>query len=102
MKKTLPFAVLALVVLALLIACRPSGPAGTPGGETPAQGFAVEEATIAEIHRQMEAGRLTARQLVEHHLARIEACDKQGPRAGEKDPLWARSDFHPGLLGTER
>ena len=41
--------------------------------------FVVEEATIAEIHEAMKQGRLTARRLVEHYLARIEAYDKQGP-----------------------
>ncbi len=39
----------------------------------------IEEATIAEIHDAMVAGQLTARQLVEHYLARIAAYDKQGP-----------------------
>jgi amidase len=41
--------------------------------------FAVEEATIAEIHSEMRAGRLTARRLVEHYLARIAAYDRRGP-----------------------
>ena len=40
--------------------------------------FQVEEATIAEIHAAMEAGRLTAEQLVQMYLDRIEAYDKQG------------------------
>jgi Asp-tRNA(Asn)/Glu-tRNA(Gln) amidotransferase A subunit family amidase len=42
-------------------------------------GFELHEATIAEIHVAMEAGRVTARQLVERSLERIEAFDKQGP-----------------------
>jgi Asp-tRNA(Asn)/Glu-tRNA(Gln) amidotransferase A subunit family amidase len=46
--------------------------------EEPAM-FDVVEATIAEIHRAMEEGRLTAEQLVGYHLERIEAYDKQGP-----------------------
>ncbi len=41
--------------------------------------FVVEEATIADLHHAMRDGRLTARQLVEHYLARIDAYDKQGP-----------------------
>lgn len=41
--------------------------------------FQVVEATIAEIHQAMEAGELTARQLVQLYLDRIEAYDKQGP-----------------------
>lgn len=43
------------------------------------QSFAVEEATIVEIHEAMRAGRLTARRLVEAYLGRIEAYDKRGP-----------------------
>jgi Asp-tRNA(Asn)/Glu-tRNA(Gln) amidotransferase A subunit family amidase len=42
-------------------------------------GFVIEEATIADIHAELNAGRLTARSLVEHYLARIAAYDKQGP-----------------------
>ncbi|HEU5217110.1 MAG TPA: amidase family protein [Gemmatimonadales bacterium] len=41
--------------------------------------FRVEEATIAEIHAAMTAGRLSCRFLVERYLARIVAYDKQGP-----------------------
>ena len=41
--------------------------------------FVVEEATIAEIHHAMVNGQLTAEQLVQHYLDRIEAYDKQGP-----------------------
>ncbi|MEX0690509.1 MAG: amidase family protein [Gemmatimonadales bacterium] len=41
--------------------------------------FVLEETTIAEIHEAMLAGHLTARQLVERYLARIEAYDKRGP-----------------------
>jgi amidase len=41
--------------------------------------FDVVEATIAEIHEAMEAGELTARQLVQLYLDRIEAYDKKGP-----------------------
>lgn len=41
--------------------------------------FRIEEATIADIHRAMSEGRVTARQLVLHSLRRIEAFDKDGP-----------------------
>jgi amidase len=41
--------------------------------------FVVEEATIAQIHAEMLARRLTARALVEHYLARIAAYDQRGP-----------------------
>jgi Asp-tRNA(Asn)/Glu-tRNA(Gln) amidotransferase A subunit family amidase len=46
---------------------------------SPSAEFELHEATIAEIHAAMEAGDVTARQLVEQYLERIEAFDKQGP-----------------------
>ncbi len=44
-----------------------------------AQTFEVEEATIAQVHDAMKAGRLTCRALVNLYLKRIEAYDKNGP-----------------------
>ena len=41
--------------------------------------FEVEEATIAEVHEAMKAGRLTCRALVDSYLKRIAAYDKNGP-----------------------
>lgn len=41
--------------------------------------FRVEEATIADIHAAMKAGKVTCRQLVEMYMKRIEAYDKKGP-----------------------
>jgi len=38
------------------------------------------EATIEEVHELMNQGDLTARELVEFYLKRIEAYDKQGPK----------------------
>ena len=46
--------------------------------QTPAP-FEVEEATIAQVHDAMRAGRLTCRELVGAYLRRIEAYDKNGP-----------------------
>jgi Asp-tRNA(Asn)/Glu-tRNA(Gln) amidotransferase A subunit family amidase len=40
--------------------------------------FAIEEATIAQVHAAMGARTLTCRQLVDAYLARIAANDKQG------------------------
>jgi Asp-tRNA(Asn)/Glu-tRNA(Gln) amidotransferase A subunit family amidase len=48
-------------------------------GSALAQEFRVDETTIPEIHRAMREQGLTARLLVEHYLARIEAYDKRGP-----------------------
>lgn len=44
-----------------------------------AQSFEVEEATIAQVHDAMRAGRLTCRALVGEYLKRIAAYDKNGP-----------------------
>ena len=41
--------------------------------------FEIVEATIDDIHTAMRAGKLTARQLVQGYLDRINAFDKQGP-----------------------
>ena len=41
--------------------------------------FQIDEATIAGIHAEMLAGRLTAHALVERYLARIAAYDTLGP-----------------------
>lgn len=43
------------------------------------QSFEVEEATIAQVHDAMKAGRLTCRALVDQYLRRIDAYDKNGP-----------------------
>jgi amidase len=42
--------------------------------------FAIEEATIAQVHQRMKEGTLTCRRLVEAYLARIDAYDQQGPK----------------------
>jgi len=47
--------------------------------QPPSAAFQIEEATIAQIHTAMRAGRLTCRGLVEQYLKRIEAYDKTGP-----------------------
>jgi len=87
-------------------------PATTPEEVAPA-GFEVVEASIAEIHEAMREGRLTARQLVEAYLARIEAYDKRGPalnalieinpralaRADELDAAFAESGLSGPLHG---
>src|SRR5262245_47735666 len=41
--------------------------------------FQIVEATIDDIHMAMRAGKLTARELVQGYLDRINAYDKQGP-----------------------
>jgi len=41
--------------------------------------FEVQEATIAQIHAALLAGRITCRGIVEQYLRRIDAFDKNGP-----------------------
>jgi len=99
-----------LILLSLhLLAVGACAPADSPSPS----GFALEEATIAEIHAAMEAGELTARQLVEMYLERIEAYDKRGPalnaiirinplaleRADELDAAFAESGLTGPLHG---
>jgi Asp-tRNA(Asn)/Glu-tRNA(Gln) amidotransferase A subunit family amidase len=75
--------------------------------------FDVVEASIADIRAAMATGELTARELVQLYLDRIEAYDKQGPainaiitinqnalaRAGELDRAYADSGFVGPLHG---
>ena len=49
-------------------------------GQMAAQGFEVEEATIADVHAALLSGELTCVGLVQSYLDRIEAYDKRGPR----------------------
>jgi amidase len=54
--------------------------AGTVAGAAqPPPPFSVVEASIADIHAALRAGRLTCRSLVEAYLRRIQAYDKNGP-----------------------
>jgi amidase len=74
--RSLRAGVLAVAVIGGLAggsAVRHAGAAPTPAD------FQIEEATIAELQAAMQAGRLTARRLVELYLARIAAFDQRGP-----------------------
>jgi Asp-tRNA(Asn)/Glu-tRNA(Gln) amidotransferase A subunit family amidase len=68
-----------LLCAVALSASHPAAASGQQEVRSRSPAFAVEETTIAEIHRAMREGRLTARSLVESYLARIVAYDKQGP-----------------------
>ena len=85
----------AFAVLLLLILFIPAQAAGQdPSSAAPGQAapFEVVEATIAEIHRAMLEGRITARQLVLSYIDRITLYDAQGPS------LNAIQAGHPGVL----
>ena len=102
-----PVAVLA-VACAAVISCGPVDTAPEGGG-----GFDVVETSISEIHQAMQDGRVTARQLVEAYLERIEAYDRRGPalnaiievnplaleRADELDAAFAESGLTGPLHG---
>jgi amidase len=66
------------------------------GAATPASAqqprFDVTEATIASVHAEFDAGRLTCRALVQSYLDRIAAYDKRGPS------LNAIQTVHPRAL----
>jgi Asp-tRNA(Asn)/Glu-tRNA(Gln) amidotransferase A subunit family amidase len=49
------------------------------GQNTTSAPFQIVEATIDDVHTAFRSGRLTARQLVQGYLDRINAYDKQGP-----------------------
>ena len=63
--------ILILVVLLISACCTHA--------EAASREFVLEETTISDIHHAMKSGKLTARQLVERYLKRIEAYDKKGP-----------------------
>jgi len=52
--------------------------AASPAAQ-PRNALRVEEATIAQVHEALEAGRLTCAALVDTYLRRIDAYDKRGP-----------------------
>jgi len=56
----------------------------------------IEEATIADLHDQMQRGELTAEQLVSSYIERIEAIDHNGPQ------LNSIIEINPDALLTAR
>lgn len=77
------------VAVALLVACFVMAgiflsDSGSPGAQASATqsapgGFDLEEATIAGLLRDQQAGRRTARRIAEQYLSRIQALDRNGP-----------------------
>ena len=62
------------LMMTALLACTPV--LSVRAADTP---FQVVEASVGDIHAAMKAGKITARQLVQMYLDRIEALDKKGP-----------------------
>ncbi len=61
------------------------------GAEEP---FQVMEATIEDVHRAYKSGGLTAQQLVQMYLDRIEAYDQQGPKIARQQGATAGPHCH--------
>src|SRR3989441_4106570 len=68
-----------LFVLLVLLLFLPSSCSSTTQNQTEAKPFNIMETTIEEIHAAYKSGQLTARQLVQMYLDRIEAYDQKGP-----------------------
>lgn len=66
-----------LLLLAVLALC--GSPSAGAAEAVNGGAFEVVETTIGDIHAAMKSGRLTARQLVQAYLDRIDAYDKHGP-----------------------
>src|SRR5271168_3111546 len=54
--------------------------ANSPGAESAAKTFHLEEATISDVHAAYLSGALTSAKLVQAYLERIQAYDQAGPK----------------------
>jgi amidase len=61
------------------LAARPVAAPGSSRVRFARDPFDIEEATVRDLQSAMEAGRVTARELVELYLQRIDGLDRQGP-----------------------
>src|SRR5438270_7140546 len=66
-----------ILAMALSAMCAPSSYAQGGNASPP---FQIVETSIDDIHAAYKAGTLTARQLVQGYLHRIDAYDKAGPK----------------------
>jgi amidase len=71
------FAGLAVTTLPLLSAC--NNESSTTADDRMIDDFELNETTIAELQKSMEAGKYNSRKIVELYLQRIQALDKEGP-----------------------
>lgn len=65
---------------ALAAARTAAAPAGEAQSAPAVRPFELDEITIAELQEDMQAGKFTARSLVEKYTVRIGEVDKQGPK----------------------
>jgi amidase len=83
-----------------------------PGGDVAAAGqtslppevtrFDLQEATLADLQKKMQAGEESARSLVEKYRRRIDALDKQGPALHAVIELNPEADAIAASLDAER
>ena len=62
----------------------------------------MEELTLSEIQDRMQAGALSARQLTQSYLERIQAIDRQGPQLNAVIELNPEALEIAGALDAER
>src|SRR5437667_6513809 len=65
------------LLLVFLLFLPPASCSSTTQNQTEAKPFNIVETTIEEIHAAYKSGQLTARQLVQMYLDRIEAYDQK-------------------------
>lgn len=78
--KTGSLAGLSLATLVTASCKQPSADIKTEGNNSFTDDFELNEATIADLQKKMEAGTHTSRSITELYLKRIDAIDKSGPK----------------------
>lgn len=96
--------VLTLCLLALYLLAQPQNPAQAQPQRLDLQAHrgALHELRILPLQQQMTLGTLTAEQLVDSYLARIEAYDQQGPTLNTIISLYPNAREQARLLDAER
>src|SRR6188768_2536683 len=65
--------------IAVLYGCKGTGQSDKAPAEAVAE-FTLEEADISSLQQRMKRGELTARQICEQYLTRIQEIDQSGPK----------------------
>ena len=86
-----------LILVSFLTSC-----ASDPFESQPPAQFEIEEATIDQIQDAYDSGRLTAAELVQGYLDRIEAYDKKGPNLNSIITINPKALERAAELDTER
>src|SRR5437870_5768352 len=77
--KEVPMRLTSLPLLLVFLLFLPASCSNAPQNQTQAKPFNIMETTIEQVHAAYKSGQLTARQLVQIYLDRIEAYDQKGP-----------------------